>query len=85
MVFLEHLADEAAADRFAAIADYYSARAEDMAAARPKNSEFSAPAYRPLKTDALYLSPDEWASRLSGVPLRRLSPFSPPEQCATAR
>ena len=79
LVFLEHLSDEAAADRFAAIADYYAARADDMAAPRPKNTEFSAPSYRPLKSDALYLSPDEWASRLAGVPLRRLSPFSPPD------
>ncbi len=79
LVFLEHLSDEAVADRFAAIADYYAARAEDMNAARPKNSEFSATAYRPLKADALYLSPDEWLQRLASIPLRRLSPFSAPE------
>ena len=79
LVFLEHLADESVADRFAAIEDYYSARADDMNAPRSRNSEFSAPAYRPLKTDALYLSPDEWAKRLGDVPLRRLSPFSPPD------
>ena len=79
LVFLEHLGDEVAADRFAAIADYYAARAEDMTAPRPKNTEFSAPSYRPLKTDALYLSPEEWTARLAGAPLRRLSPFSPPD------
>ncbi len=79
LIFLEHLSDESAADRFAAIADYYSARAEDMTAPRSRNAEFSAPAYRPLKPDALYLSPGEWSSRLESVPLRRLSPFSAPE------
>jgi len=79
LVVLEHLSDEAVADRFSAIADYHAARMEDLSAPRPKNSEFSAPSYRPLRPDALYLTPDEWASRLSAVPLRRLSPFSPPE------
>ena len=79
LVFLEHLADEAVADRFSAIADYHAARREDLAAPRPKNSEFSAPSYRPLKPEALYLTPEEWADRLSAVPLRRLSPFSSPE------
>lgn len=79
LVFLEHLADESVADRLAAIADYYSARAEDMATPRQRNSEFSAPSYRPLKPDALYLSVNEWSTRLASVPLRRLSPFSAPE------
>ena len=77
LVFLEHLADEAAGDRFAAIEDYYSARAEDMAAPRSKNSEFAAPSYRPLKPAALYLAPEEWTQKLEAVPLRRLTPFSP--------
>ncbi|MCA8889565.1 MAG: transcription-repair coupling factor, partial [Parvularculaceae bacterium] len=79
MLFIEHLADEAASDRFASIEDYYSARAEDMLAPRSKNNEFSAPAYRPLKPDGLYLSPDEWSRLLDASVLRRLSPFSPPE------
>lgn len=79
LIFVEHLAEEAAADRFASIDDYYAARVEDLNAPRPKNSEFSAPAYRPLKPDALYLSPGEWSERLSASPLRRLSPFSAPD------
>jgi transcription-repair coupling factor (superfamily II helicase) len=78
LVFIEHLADEAAADRFAAIADYYAARAEDLAAPRARNSEFAAPAYRPLKPDALYLTPGEWADNLDRMPLRRLTPFAAP-------
>ncbi len=79
LVFLEHLSDEAVTDRFASIADYYAARAEDMTAPRPKNTEFSAPAYRPLKANALYLSQEEWNGRIAEIPLRRLSPFSAPE------
>ncbi|MGE0408511.1 MAG: transcription-repair coupling factor, partial [Amphiplicatus sp.] len=79
MVFLEHLAGEAADERFAAIRDHYEARAEDVAAKKPRRSEFSAPAYRPLKPDALYLAPEEWRKRLHDTSLRRLSPFAPPE------
>ena len=79
LVFLEHLADEAAAERFAAIKDYYEARADDAGGRRPRNSEFSAPAYRPLKPERLYLAPDEWTSRLAGASLRPLSPFEAPE------
>jgi len=79
LVFTDHLSDEAGAARFASIKDHYEARAEDEHASRPKNSEFSAPAYRPLKPEALYLTPDEWAMRLSHTDLRPLSPFAPPE------
>ncbi|MFN3960573.1 MAG: DEAD/DEAH box helicase, partial [Parvularculaceae bacterium] len=78
LIFLEHLSDEAAGDRFAAIHDHYSARADDLTTARPKNSEFSAPAYRPLPPDALYLSAEEWTQRLAAAPVRRLTPFSAP-------
>lgn len=77
LVFLEHLADDAANDRFASIADYYSARAEDLRLPRSRNSEFAAPAYRPLHPDALYLAPEEWGERLDRSALRRFSPFSP--------
>jgi transcription-repair coupling factor (superfamily II helicase) len=76
LVFLEHLSDEAAAERFASIKDYYDARAEDAVERKPRNSEFSAPAYRPLKPESLYLAPEEWTSRLAGVDLRPLSPFA---------
>ncbi|MDZ7627457.1 MAG: transcription-repair coupling factor [Parvularculaceae bacterium] len=78
LVFLENLADEAASDRFEAIKDHYSARADDLKATRPKNSEFSAPSYRPLSPDALYLPAQEWSRRLDASPVRRVSPFSAP-------
>ncbi len=77
LIFLDHLADEAATERLSAIADHYEARAEDAAAARPKNSEFSAPAYRPLPADALYFSEDIWRAEIDAANLRPLSPFAP--------
>lgn len=79
LIFLDHLADDAAAERFRAIADYYSARTDDLAAPRPKSAEFSAPAYRPLDPAALYLSDGDWTSKLADFPLRRISPFSRPD------
>ena len=79
LFFAEHLTDSAADERFASITDYYEARAEDVTDRKPRNSEFSAPAYRPLQPDSLYLSSDEWKAKLAASDLRTLSPFSPPE------
>ncbi|MEM6414088.1 MAG: transcription-repair coupling factor [Pseudomonadota bacterium] len=79
LIFSEHQSDEALNDRFAAIADYYAARNDDETQTVSGNSEFAAPAYRPLPPDALYLSKDEWQTRLNSLPGRALSPFSPPE------
>ncbi|MFN0023063.1 MAG: transcription-repair coupling factor [Parvularculaceae bacterium] len=78
LIFLEHLTDEAVGDRFAAIKDHYAARAEDLGSARLRNSEFSAPSYRPLPPEALYLPAQEWGRRLDAAPVRRVSPFSAP-------
>lgn len=77
LVFLDHLADEAAAERLSAVNDHYNARAEDAEIRRPRNSDFAAPAYRPLQPDALYVGDDEWAERLASANLRPLSPFAP--------
>jgi len=79
LIFADHLADEAIEARIAAVNDHYGVRAEDAGASRPKNSEFSAPAYRPLKPEALYLTAQEWKTRLAVADLRPLSPFAPPE------
>ncbi len=77
LIFLDHLANEAAAERFGAIKDHYDARAEDAETRRPKDSEFSAPAYQPLTPDALYLSDENWSGHLEPSNLRLLSPFAP--------
>lgn len=79
LVFLDHQADEAVEARFGAISDHYDARAEDAEARKPRNSEFSAPAYRPLSPEISYLTPEEWSARLSTTNLRPLSPFGPQE------
>ena len=79
LVFLENLAEEASSDRLASVEDYYGARVEDGSAARTKNAAFSAPAYHPLPPDQLYLTEAGWKSALQTLPVRRLTPFSPPE------
>jgi transcription-repair coupling factor (superfamily II helicase) len=78
-VFLDHLAEEAVEERLNAIRDHYEARAEDAETRKPRGADFAAPAYRPLKPDALYLSDDEWKERMFTTRLRPLSPFAPPE------
>ena len=79
LVITDHLADEAAEARLGTISDHYAARVEDAQERKPRNSDFDAPAYRPLRADALYLSQDEWTTRLSNSNLRPLSPFAPQE------
>ncbi len=79
LVFMDHLAEEAVEERLNAISDHYDARAEDTETRKPRNNDFAAPVYRPLKPDALYLSDDEWKERMFTTNLRPLSPFAPPE------
>ena len=70
---VEPLAEEAAHERLAQIADYYQARKDalDQAGA-------GAP-YKPLPPGRLYLSEGEWRDRLEQSALARLSPFTAPE------
>jgi transcription-repair coupling factor (superfamily II helicase) len=72
-VILENLVEDAARERLAQIADYYQARREALAGD-------SAPPYRPLPPDRLYLPEAEWAERLKTEALARLTPFTVPEQ-----
>ncbi|HBK93310.1 MAG TPA: transcription-repair coupling factor [Parvularcula sp.] len=83
LIFLEHLVEEAANDRAAAVNDHYAARADDLSAPRSRNSEFSAPAYRPLPPDYLYLPPEEWRRKIDAASVRRFSPFSAPQGTRT--
>ena len=77
-IAIEPLAEEAAHERLAQIADYYQARKEalDQAGA-------GAP-YKPLPPDRLYLPEAEWRQRLENSALARLSPFTAPEGAADA-
>jgi transcription-repair coupling factor (superfamily II helicase) len=77
-IVLEPLAEEAAHERLAQIADYYQARKDalDQAGA-------GAP-YKPLPPGRLYLSEGESRDRLEQSALARLSPFAAPEGTADA-
>lgn len=79
LVFTDHLSDEAAEERRTLVMDHFEARAEDAETKRPKNSDFSAPVYRPLEPSALYLTEGDWNERLADANLRPLSPFAPPD------
>jgi transcription-repair coupling factor (superfamily II helicase) len=71
---LEPLAEEAAHERLAQIADYFQARKDALA-----QSAGGVP-YKPLPPDRLYLAEAEWRAHLDKTPLARLTPFAAPEQ-----
>ena len=70
---LEPLAEEAAHERLAQIADYYQARKDAI-----EQSSGGAP-YKPLPPDRLYFAENEWRGRLDASALARLTPFAAPE------
>ncbi len=72
-IAIEPLAEEAAHERLAQIADYYQARKEAM-----DQTGGGAP-YKPLPPDRLYLAEGEWRERLENATLARLTPFTPPD------
>ena len=67
-------ADDAAGERLGQVQDYYDARCEAL-----KHPQAGVAPYKPLKPDALYLSPAEWAKRIEGAAVVRLTPFAVPE------
>ncbi len=69
---LEHLAEDAAHERFTQIADYYDARQEAL-------KQGVTPPYKPLPPVRLYLAESEWKERLGVSALARLTPFAVPE------
>jgi transcription-repair coupling factor (superfamily II helicase) len=72
-VVLEPLAEDAAHERFAQIADYYEARRQALDADR------AGMIYKPLPSERLYLGEPEWQSRLPAGALARLTPFADPD------
>ena len=74
-VALEHLAEDAAHERFSQIADYHDARRDAL-------TQGVTPVYKPLPAERLYLGEQEWRSRLDGSALARLTPFAVAEENA---
>lgn len=72
-VVLDHLAEEALAERFDDIVDHYQARRNAMG-----QNQGGVP-YRPVPPDRLYLDLDEWKAREAMAPLLRMTPFSEPD------
>jgi transcription-repair coupling factor (superfamily II helicase) len=82
-VAVEPLAEEAAHERFAQIADYYEARRQALTQRSHKSSGPGAAAgpgipYQPLPPERLYLAEAEWHDRLDSAKLIRLAPFAAP-------
>jgi transcription-repair coupling factor (superfamily II helicase) len=75
-IAIEPLAEEAAHERLAQIADYYQARRD--AIDQPGQGGSGAP-YKPLPPDRLYLAEAEWRERLDRSALARLSAFATPD------
>src|SRR5215468_7026859 len=71
---IEPLAEEAAHERLAQIADYYQARKDAL------GKDGGGAPYQPLPTDRLYLAESEWRARLDASRLAKLTPFVAPEQ-----
>ena len=71
---IEPLAEEAAHERFAQIADYYQARRDAL------GKDGGGAPYKPLPPERLYLAESEWRERLDASPLAKLTPFAAPEQ-----
>jgi transcription-repair coupling factor (superfamily II helicase) len=75
-VVLEPLAEEAAHERLAQIADYYQARKDVLDQAGQGGQGGGGAPYKPLPADRLYLGENEWRARLDAAALARLSPFA---------
>jgi transcription-repair coupling factor (superfamily II helicase) len=77
-VAVEPLAEDAAHERFAQIADYYEARRQDAA----QGEKGSGLLYQPLPPNGLYLDEAEWRGRLDAAKLVRVVSFNAPEGAA---
>jgi len=75
-IVLEPLAEEAAHERLAQIADYFQARKDAL------DQDGGGAPYKPLPPDRLYLGEAEWRARLDNVALAKLTPFAAPEGSA---
>src|SRR3954469_6981504 len=70
----DYQAEEARGHRLDSIADFYVAR--QSLAATPRST---APLYRPVRPEQLFLDEAEWQQRMHGRTVVQLSPFAAPE------
>jgi transcription-repair coupling factor (superfamily II helicase) len=77
VIALEPLAEDAAKERLALIADYYEARRQALA------MDGGGTPYHPLPPDRLYLTDIEWHERLAANRLVRMTPFALPDGSGT--
>ena len=73
-IAIEPLAEEAAHERLAQIADYYQARKETV-----DQAGGGAP-YKPLPPEKLYLAETEWRTRIENSAVARFTAFATPEE-----
>ncbi len=78
IVTLDYQTDEAVAARLELIRDYYEAR---LGYARSKSANDQARLI-PLSPDRLYLTREEWETRVAAFPVRAFSPFAEPGEAA---
>ncbi len=79
LIMLSHQAEDSKTARLESIADYYETRRQFLKEKRDGKENVSAPPYRPLPPDRLYLTGDEWTSAMGSRDVRDLSPFQAPE------
>src|SRR5215472_10490482 len=80
-VSLDHEVEEIRADRLAGIADFYAARQSLL---RNRETQSSAPIYRPVPPEQLFLDDAEWGRRLGERRVAQLSPFAAPPEAPLA-
>jgi transcription-repair coupling factor (superfamily II helicase) len=76
-VSFDHQAADARAHRLEAIADFYAAR-KSMSGARAHDARATAPLYRPVPPEQMFLGDTEWTRALAGRAIVQLSPFAAP-------
>ena len=74
LIAIDHLADDAFAERAKQVTDYFDARQE--ASQSTHQSSLSAPTYRALPPSQLYCAKAEWAKTLAGRSVRRFTAFA---------
>ncbi len=75
-VSFDYQNEEARAHRLEGVADFYAAR---QSIARAGASGATAPLYRPVKPEQMFIGDDEWREVLSSRSVIQLSPFAAPE------